>query len=221
VQSTACGRSSRDYPHLVAARYKLKLVDVTCGGAVIRNVVDTAQGAFPPQITAVTADTKLITVTVGGNDIGYNAKTLACGDPSTVCTPSATLDADLSAARVALRDMFARLKAAAPSATIVFVTYPREVPRDKNCAALSFTDDEATIVRTMGAKLEAMFVAVAKQPGIVFVDPYVAKGDHTGCAPASQRWTAGHVADDGFPYHPTALGHRVMAKMIFKALSGR
>ena len=70
----------------------------------------------------------------------------------------------------------------------------------------------------MGEQLEALFVEVVEPTGVVFVDPYVATGDHTGCAPAAERWTAGHVPDDGFAYHPTALGHEVMATMIAKAL---
>ena len=98
----------------------------------------------------------------------------------------------------------------------MFVTYPREVA--KNCPALSYTDGEAAVVRSMGEKLEALFVEVVKPTGVVFVDPYVAPGDHTGCVPAPQRWTAGHIPDDGFAYHPTALGHEVMAAMIVKAL---
>jgi lysophospholipase L1-like esterase len=219
VQSTSCGRSSRDYAQLIAARYKLALVDVSCGFALISNVVDTPQIGNPPQITAVTPDIKLITVSVGGNDIEYNATAVRCSTPTTVCTAPPDLDAKVASARAALSDMLDRLKAAAPKATIVFVTYPREVPRTGNCPELSFTDSEAAVMRSIGEKLEAMFVAVAKRRGIVFVDPYVAKGDHTGCAPASQRWTAGVKPDDGFAYHPTALGHQVMAKMIIKALS--
>jgi lysophospholipase L1-like esterase len=219
VQSASCGRSNRDYAQLIAAKYKLDLVDVSCGAALISHVVDEPQGDNPPQIEAVTPDTKLITVAVGGNDIAYNGTAVGCGDPAIVCTASPDLDAKLASARTELADMLDRLEAAAPKAKIVFVTYPREVPRAGNCPELAFTDDEAAIVRSMGKQLEAMFVAVAKRRGIVFVDPYVARGDHTGCAPPSQRWTAGHVPDDGFAYHPTALGHQVMAKMITKALS--
>jgi lysophospholipase L1-like esterase len=218
VQSATCGRSSRNYPKLITARFKLKLVDVTCGAATIPNVLDTPQGAEPPQINAVTRDTRLITISVGGNDITYNGTAVACGDPANVCTAPAGLDASVASTRAALATLIERVKAAAPNATIVFVTYPREVPPDKNCPELSYTDGEAAIVRSLGAKLEALFVDVVEPTGVVFVDPYVAKGDHTGCAPAAQRWTAGHVPDDGFAYHPTALGHQVMAAMIAKAL---
>src|SRR5438094_8488355 len=66
VQSTSCGRSNRNYPNLIAARFKLKLVDVTCGAATIPNVLDKPQGTAPPQINALTRDTKLVTISVGG-----------------------------------------------------------------------------------------------------------------------------------------------------------
>lgn len=221
VQLPTCGRSHRNYPRLVAARFELELVDVSCGAASIPHVLSDPQADNPPQISAVTADTKLITVSIGGNDMGYNGTAVGCGDPATVCTAPVTLDSDIATARQALKDMLDQLEAAAPSATIVFVTYPREVPRDENCPALGFTDEEFEIIRSMGEELEAMFVDVAKRPGIVFVDPYAARGDHTACAAPSQQWTAGHEIADGFAYHPTALGHEVMAKMIIKALNKR
>ena len=113
--------------------------------------------------------------------------------------------------------MLDQLHAAAPSATIVFVTYPREFP-EGTCPELSMTDDEVAIMRDMGERLEAVFVEFGDENDVVFVDPYVEPGDHTGCAPESERWTAGNEAPDGFPYHPTALGHEVMARMIERAL---
>jgi lysophospholipase L1-like esterase len=220
VQS-ACGRSSRDYPQLVAAKFGLKLVDVTCGAAVIPNVVDTKQGTFPPQIDAVTADTKLITISVGGNDIGFNGTALACGDPATVCKAPANLDAELAALPGQLQSMVAKIRAKAPSARIVFVTYPREMP-ETNCPAMSLDDAELAMLRSMGDKLESTFVKVFARSDVVFVDPYVVPGDHTVCAAASARWTNGYTVPTGagFAYHPTALGHQEMAKLVEQALAG-
>ena len=218
-QSTACGRSDRDYGQLVAAKLGLSLTDVSCGGAVIPNVLDRAQGAAPPQIDAVTPDTKLMTISIGGNDISLNGTALVCGDPATVCQAPATLAADEAALEGKLVDMLDKLKAKAPSATVVLVTYPREFP-DQNCAALSLTDGELAMLRGMGEKLEAASVAAAAQAGVILVDPYAQPGDHTACAPAAQQWTAGyHVAPGaGFAYHPTALGHEEMATLVEQAL---
>src|SRR5438067_1715898 len=108
-QSTACGRSDKSYAPIVAAKYGLQLVDVSCGAAVVPNVLNQAQGANPPQIDAVTAGTKLITVGLGGNDIGYNGTALVCGDPATVCTAPATLAADEAALPGKLDAMLAAL----------------------------------------------------------------------------------------------------------------
>jgi lysophospholipase L1-like esterase len=220
-QSGTCGRSSRDYAQLIAAKYQLKLVDVSCGAAVIPNVVDTKQGDNPPQIDAVTADTKLITISVGGNDIAFNGTALACGDPNTRCTAPAGLDAELAALPGQLQSMVDKLRAKAPSARIVFVAYPREMPQT-NCPAMSLSNDELAILRSMGEKLEATFVKVFGKSDVVFVDPYVVPGDHTACGPASARWTNGYnvPSGEGFAYHPTALGHQVVASLIEQALSG-
>jgi lysophospholipase L1-like esterase len=223
VQSTSCGRSTRDYGHLVAQHFHLQLVDVSCGAAVIKNVVDTPQGTNPPQLTFLTRATKLVTIAVGGNDIDYNATAVACsGAPTCAAPPNlATLVASM---RIALKSMIENIKAAAPSATIVFVTYPREVPPG-NCPALGFTNSNAAVVRSMGQMLENAFVQVVKPlKGVIFVDPYAVPGDHTACGPPLQRWTAGAkyvFGTTGFAYHPTALGHQAMAQMIIKALGPR
>jgi hypothetical protein len=120
--------------------------------------------------------------------------------------------------------MIEKIKAAAPSATIVFVTYPREVPAG-NCPALGFTNSGAAVVRSMGQTLENAFVQVVKPlRGVIFVDPYAVPGNHTICAAPSQQWTQGakYVFDvTGFAHHPTALGHKVMAQMIIEALGGK
>jgi lysophospholipase L1-like esterase len=216
-QSTACGRSDKSYGPLVAAKYRLQLVDVSCGAAVVPNILDRPQGPNPPQIDAVTADTKLITVGLGGNDIGYNGTALSCGDPATVCSAPPTLTADAAALPGQLDAMLAALKAKAPGAKIVVVTYPREFPKT-NCPALSLTDDELALLQQMGATVEKALVAAAKKAHVLLADPYAQRGDHTACAPESTRWTAGNQVTDGFAYHPTALGHQKMAALIGKAL---
>lgn len=219
VQSTSCGRSDRSYPNLLARRLELELVDVTCGAAQIRHVADEAQGENPPQLEALTPDAALVTLTVGGNDIAYNATALSCGDPATECTLPATFDADLEKMRTDLAELLERIAELAPDATVVFVTYPREAPAEGNCEAMSFTDAEVEVVRTMGEELQQVFLDLAEQTGVLLADPYSEPGDHTGCAPPEERWADGNVAEDGFAYHPTALGHEVMADLVEDVLS--
>ena len=128
VQSTPCGRSDRNYPNLVAAEFELDLIDVSCGASRIPNVVDTAQGEFPPQIEALSLGTRLVTFTIGGNDIGLNATALGCGNPETVCAEPAELEANIASLRPQLVDMIDTVRALSPEATIVLVTVSAGVP---------------------------------------------------------------------------------------------
>jgi lysophospholipase L1-like esterase len=68
-------RSGRNYPHLVAARLGATLVDATVSGATTSTILEQSQKVmrrvYPPQIESVHADADLVTVTAGGNDLGY------------------------------------------------------------------------------------------------------------------------------------------------------
>ena len=77
----ACGRSTSNYPHQVAAALDLVLTDVTCSGAVVSDLAGSQQAggtAVPPQFDALTADTRLVTLTIGGNDLGFSAIAQYC-----------------------------------------------------------------------------------------------------------------------------------------------
>ena len=178
------------------------------------------RGSVNRRLTFVTPAAKLIAVAVGGNDMTTTPQPSNVTTPATSAGP-ATYAPPGGRKRSRTRSNDEKIKAAAPSATIVFVTYPREVPAGINCPALGLTNTGAVIVRSMGQMLENAFVQVVKPLGVVFVDPYAVPGDHTVCASPSQQWTQGSkyvFGVTGFAHHPTALGHRVMAQMIIKAL---
>src|SRR5262245_50036137 len=61
-----CMRSDHDYPHQLAARRNLSLADVTCSGATTHDILDHSQFFTRPQIQAVSAETELVTITIGG-----------------------------------------------------------------------------------------------------------------------------------------------------------
>jgi hypothetical protein len=69
--SGGCGRSLTNYARTVAAHRHLDLVDVSCSGATTENILDHGQHGFPAQIEAVTPDTRLVSILIGGNDVAY------------------------------------------------------------------------------------------------------------------------------------------------------
>jgi hypothetical protein len=132
--SNGCERSAHNYPNQLADQLGLELIDVTCGGATTANLISSPHGDHPPQLAAVTVDTRLATITAGGNDLGCTAATLIClgaaqhGQP---CTQIPTAEQTTQSAAALRTDPVMLLKAvasAAPHAQIYVVGYPRVFP---------------------------------------------------------------------------------------------
>jgi len=219
-----CGRSDHNYAHLVAAELDLALTDVSCSGATTDNIRSTPQSGAPPQIEAVTAETALVTVTIGGNDIRYTASTFACSGKG--AEEHCTANLDLAAIDTAVRELPFRLgatldeiRARAPEAIIVLVTYPRVFPADaENCSELALSPEDIDFLAALGQQLEDTFVSVTASRQNLIADAYVLAEGHGPCAP-DQRWINGaNVAESGVPYHPTAEGHAAMAQLVLAAL---
>lgn len=224
AQLGGCGRSDHNYSHLIADALDLAITDVSCNGATTANIVDTPQGDAAPQIEAVSSDTALVTVTIGGNDINYTSSTFACAGTAAAERCSANLDQAAINRAVAglpasLGGMLDAVKARAPQATIVFVTYPRVFPTDAvSCSELELSADDTAYLAELGQTLEDIFVSVSSDRQVLIADAYVRAAGHGPCA-ASERWVNGAtIADDGIRYHPTGEGHVEMARLVRAAL---
>lgn len=146
-----CDQSTSNYPHQVATELGLVLTDVTCSGAETTNITTTAQvtysGTAPIQDTALSASTDIVTLTIGGNDLGFVDILTACaaltssgpvvGDPASPFSASDCKSlfapdplTDLLAAKIAgvvapaLDAVLADVAAKAPNAKIFVVGYP-------------------------------------------------------------------------------------------------
>ncbi len=80
-----CLRSSVNYPGLVAQSLEVDVFrDVTCSGATTRNLTTSQPANTPggpaaaPQYDALTRNTTLVTVGIGGNDIGLIGLATGC-----------------------------------------------------------------------------------------------------------------------------------------------
>ncbi|MFJ9352600.1 GDSL-type esterase/lipase family protein [Streptomyces sp. NPDC101237] len=74
---TPRARSDHHYPSLVAQQRHWPLTDVSRSGAT---TADTAgpQGNVPPQLAAVTRTADVVSVTIGGNDMGFGSDLATC-----------------------------------------------------------------------------------------------------------------------------------------------
>lgn len=234
VPDQSCGRSTGNYPHLVAADLGLELTEASCIGATIDNVTTTPQAMNPLQIGAVTADTAIITITIGGNDVQYSASLTTCsrdGMNGTSCLEAtggaAPPDVDATAIENLLAQeedklvaMLGRLKQAAPSARVYLVAYPMVLADPAVACApdVPMQAADATFLGQVGMELQAAFSAAATKASVGFVDLYGASRGHDACAPAADRWVEGQADASVAAYHPNAAGMRAAANLIVAAL---
>lgn len=225
-----CDRSERNYATLLSQRLGLALVDVGCGGATTAHVTG-PWGELPAQIDAVTADTRLVTVTIGGNDIGYVGYLFAAacrkGFPIVVqgrnlpCMIGKLPPEDAWVRAEAGMDAIVRdVRARAPRATLAFVQYVAMLP-DKPCPSADLYPEDLANARRIAERLAAMTQRVARRhDAVVIAMDQLARG-HTTCD--AVRWSngigPGLAAGDGAPWHPTAAGHAAIAEALAAALS--
>lgn len=75
-----CHRSEKAYPKLLDEDPLLNMTAfVACSGATTSNITDSGQWGEPAQIDALSSTTDIVTITIGGNDIGF-------GDVLSTCT---------------------------------------------------------------------------------------------------------------------------------------
>ncbi len=230
----SCGQSSLNYPHLVAEAIEAKLVDVSCGGATTENGAQPQPlggESWPPQLNAITKDTDLVTVSLGGNDLAwyltlmYSCTSAAAEDPTgNPCEKQGTSpESDLT---VLPPQIGARLEALlteahrrAPAARVLLVGYPQLVPADGTCRELPLASGDYPFVRAQWEAMDAAMREAAAAAGATYVAVLGPSEGHDICAGAD-AWVNGFEARPGVAasYHPLASGQAAVAELVEEAL---
>lgn len=235
-EATVCGNSALNYPHLVADAVQATLTDVSCGGATTDNGTQPqSQGAGaplrPPQLDAVDRDTELVTVGLGGNDLGWYVglmsicTSVAPNDPtgSPCAQQSSTPGNDLTALPPQIgqrvETLLTEVHRRAPGAKVLLVGYPQPVPASGTCAELPLATGDYPFVRAQWAALNDAMRAAAEQTRTTFVDVLAPSEGHDICAGAD-AWVNGITARPGVaaPYHPLAEGQAAVADLVVRTL---
>jgi lysophospholipase L1-like esterase len=218
------GRSSTNYAGLFAERTGFSLRDVTFSGATAAEVFDGQDGAGPPQIEAVTADTDLVTLTCGGNDVGYIGRLMLgslvwpLGALPAARREAAETDGRTEERLAALGATFDRLLSSvrqrAPHARIVLVDYLTILPPDPSVPSGRLPSPVASWGRMVAARLSAETRAAAGRHGCGFVAASEAGKDRH--AWSASPWTRryGLWPRDGAPFHPNQAGMRAVADLL-------
>lgn len=223
-----CQRTLNGYPQKLAALAGLTLVDMSCSGASSRHVLRGGQIFLGPQIDAIGPDTRLVTLTVGGNDVSYvgDLTFMALRRRSNLSGrlirrlwkgPKPDEARNFSQLQTDLIEIFAAIAKRAPRARIVVVTYAMILPPDRTCPALGIDDDEAALARSVGERLRQATIQAGRQAGATIVDMSLPSADHHACS--AEPWTYGATpAGGGMAFHPTLAGSEATAREIWRAL---
>lgn len=210
------------------------LTDVSCSGATTADMTS-AQGAVPAQFDALDRGTDLVTVTIGGNDIGFSTVLGTCAqvsatDPAgapcrTHFTSTGTDTVTDSIARTApkIAQVLRGIHRRAPHARVVVVGYPDLFPENGvgcTSAEVPLAAGDFSYLRDKEKELNGMLARQARRGGAEYVNTYAHTVGHDLCRPAADRWIETFAPESpAAPVHPNAKGESAMAGAVERGLS--
>ncbi|WP_370949359.1 SGNH/GDSL hydrolase family protein [Amycolatopsis sp. cg5] len=244
-----CFRSNNNYPSWLATKLDIYYTsgafnDVSCSSADTTNMTErqtVPSASIPltweyPQFDALTLDTDLITIGIGGNDYSVFGSLIGtcpglrdtdptgapCRDHFTINGVDTLTAATLNTQRN-LENVVKGARAHSPGAKIVLVGYPRLVPPTGYCPdQIPFADGDYRWADAVERALNGAIAKAAKRTGALYVDTYGPSLGHDACA-GSAAWVNGQYTNltKAVAYHPVQAGMQAVANLIFNALTGK
>lgn len=242
--NAAARRSGANYPSLLAKELSAQLTDLSASGATLLNVLNESQqcllATLPPQLDLLPADADIVTITAGGNDLGYSAGMI--GDAAVLTVEDKELlgimleGMGLKKEGVVgavgweeVRERFVRIidavKSKAPKAKIFLVEYLAIFGSESREAEdQPLGSEKVEHYKTMATELARAYrEAAEKRPDGVEVVPVseMSEGHALG---SKEPWMTGFTAEllmrGGAPFHPNAAGHRAVADELLRRVKG-
>jgi lysophospholipase L1-like esterase len=198
----SCAQSPHAYPALwAAANPGVSFTFAACSGARTTDVIKN-------QLSSLSSSTTLVSITIGGNDVGFSSIMQTCVLDSTSACESAVATAEKIATTTLpgqLNTVLAGIRAHAPSAKVIVLDYPDFYDLGAwFCIGLSSADHQAL---DNGIDiLDGVIKKAAVANGDAFADVRSAFSGHELCD--WNAWLHSLTWPIGNSYHPTAAGHQ-------------
>ncbi len=214
--SGSCDRSTRAYPELWAgANAPASFVSVACSGATTADVLSS-------QLSALSASTTLVSITIGGNDAGFSGIMETCVLSSTSSCVNAVSNAEAFVASqlpARLNTTLQAIRTDAPNAEIVVLGYPDlyDLSKSSSCIGLSTTD--RTALNGGADDLDSALAQAAKTNGDTFADVRGQFAGHEICDSGS--WlNSVDIFAISTSYHANASGQEQGYLPVFTRAAG-
>lgn len=233
VLPLGCLKSDHNYPHLAAPGIGLTLRDASCSGATTVDMTNPQNvepdGPNPPQFNSLDASTTVVSLTIGGNDIGFSEVAQSCITLNPFSHPCLDkydaggvdqLKARIEATAPKVAAVLAGIKSRSPSAKIYVVNYPAIFPETGfGCwpqMPIGFQD--VPYLRSTEQRLNSMLATQAAAAGATLVSWYNASIGHDACKSSSTRWVEPLVPGElAAPIHPNQAGMQGGANALLAA----
>jgi lysophospholipase L1-like esterase len=220
---------------LTARALGLQLDDVSCGGATTDDMTESQGPGIPPQLDALRPTTALVTVGIGGNDLGFSTIAANCASytpwgPTRVgwsCQSHYTaggidqLAATAESVGTKVTAVLREVQERSPGAAIFVIGYPDIVPpTGSGCwPSLPFRTVDLPFLRGVQVELDTALATAAANIGAHYVDTATPSAGHSACTSADTRWVEPVLPTPGsFPLHPDATGMAGMAGVLEGAI---
>lgn len=230
-----CYRTQNNYPRQVAAALRVaEFADRSCGGATTANLFSSQSvlgGANAPQLDGVTVDTTLVTIGIGGNDLGIAGLMQRCAamvETRTSCLDgwsspgdSDTLVQRIDQVAVRLDLALKEIRKRAPLAEVLVVGYPVVAPAaGVGCfPQVPIADSDVAYLRDIQQRLNSVLAWAADSHGASYVDTYTPSIGHGPCEMVGVKWVEGFVPDTAAAsLHPNVLGQSSIADEVLATL---
>lgn len=212
----SCDQSSNAFEVLwVNANHPTSFANETCSGATTQDVISS-------QLSPLNSSTTLVSIVIGGNDVGFSSTMITCVLEDTSACVSA-IQQDESEMQTQLPgemdSVLSDIAADAPNAHVVVLDYPElyDLSKSSSCIGLSTTD--RTDLNQAADELDSQIQAAAARHGDTFGDVRSAFAGHEICDSTSWLHSVDwfNLSDS---YHPTASGQSGGYYPVFSGLAG-
>ncbi len=262
-----CARTTDSYPEVIARDLGslVSLKNVSCGNATIENITTVGQfpigheippistdpdypfSQVPIQLRAVNLNTRLVTVGIGGNTLGFGeilntclrlgALAIGIGTPCKNFYTDDTVgdepfDARFRDLAADYDEMLFAIHRAAPAARVITVGYPFIIPDDTSKCTFgigpvamkqfsTITRGDLNWLRTsVLERLNSVIEEETLRNGDTYVNIYDSGRGHSVCD--ADKWVEGILDTQGRPalVHPNSAGQENTARKVERAILG-
>lgn len=197
----SCLESANAYGVLWHNAHGGSFTNETCAGATTADVINSELGPL-------SASTTLVTITIGGNDVGFASVMETCVLGSDTTCVNAINQAEQQAQSVLpgrLDTVLSDIASRAPSAKVVVLDYPQFYDLSKSSTCIGLSTTKRININQGAAVLDGLMSAAASRNGDTFVDVNPFFAGHQICDSntymISVDWL--NLSDS---YHPNASG---------------